>query len=164
MSLLIVVMGVCGVGKTAVGRGLADAMAIPFLEGDSFHPEENVNKMRAGIPLGDEDRAPWLRRMAHALETHAESGAVLACSALKRSYREALRQGGHYRLVFLDGDRDLIAARMAARRDHYMPLSLLDSQIDLLEPPAEDEDALRVDVSSSTREILTTVLEWLEPE
>lgn len=162
--MIVVVMGVCGVGKTAIGEGIARGLNLPFLEGDSFHPDGNVEKMRAGIPLTDDDRRPWLQRMADALSDHAGGGAVLACSALKRWYRDALREGGEFRLVFLDGDRALIAGRMTARPSHYMPVTLLDSQIALLEPPTSDERALRVDVSAPTAEIVATVLEWIERE
>lgn len=162
--MLIVVMGVSGVGKSAVGKGLARALGVPFLEGDAFHPERNVEKMRAGIPLTDEDRAPWLQRMAEGLRAHAAGGAVLGCSALKRHYRDVLREGGQYQLVFLNGDRELIAGRMGKRRDHYMPASLLDSQIALLEPPAGDEKPLTVDVRPPTDEIVATVLERIEQE
>lgn len=161
---LIVVMGVCGVGKSAVGSTLAKTLGVPFLEGDSYHPEKNVEKMRAGIPLDDVDREPWLRRMAEALKVHTDAGGVLACSALKRRYRETLRQGGHYHLVFLHGDRELIAERMRKRGDHYMPTSLLDSQLALLEPPDGDEQALSVDVTEQAQDIVSAIVDWIGRE
>lgn len=138
MTLRVVLMGVAGSGKTSVGLALSDRMGIPYRDGDDLHPAANVAKMRAGVPLTDEDRWPWLDRVAEALRRDAPL--IVGCSALKRIYRDRLRAGaGEVRFVHLAGRRDLIAARMATRKGHYMPLSLLDSQFAALEPPGPDE-------------------------
>lgn len=137
---VIVVMGVCGVGKTTVGRILADEVGGAFEEGDSFHPPENVAKMAGGRPLDDGDRAPWLAAMARGIGRWLERDrpTVLACSALKAAYREVLAAGRPgVVFVHLTGDPALIARRMAARTDHYMPPTLLPSQLATLEAPAE---------------------------
>jgi len=150
--MLVVVMGVAGVGKTTVGRLLATRLDAAFLDADDFHPEANVAKMRAGIPLDDADRAPWLARLHDELASHAarDASVVLACSALKAAYRRTLADGLAVRFVHLTGDRTLLAQRMAARRGHYMPATLLDSQLATLEPPA---DALTADVADAPEAI-----------
>lgn len=154
----VVVMGVCGCGKSTVGQGIAQALGIPFLEGDTFHPAANVAKMAAGIPLDDADRWPWLDRLGEVLGRTAreKGGAVAACSALKRIYRDYLRAAAAMplRLVCLVGSRELIAGRMAARTGHYMPLGLLDSQLAILELPASDEDALLLDLRETAGELI----------
>lgn len=146
--LAIVVMGVCGAGKTTVGRKLAEVLGYDYLEGDDFHPEPNVAKMRRGEPLSDADRAPWLAALADALarKLDAGTGAVLACSALRRRYRAALA-GGRPDVVFLflDGDAAVIRGRLEARKDHYMPATLLDSQLATLERPGPDEAVITLD-------------------
>ncbi len=136
MMLRVVLMGVAGCGKTSVGVALADRLGIPYRDGDDLHPTANVEKMRQGIALTDADRWPWLDRVASLLAT--EAPVIIGCSALKRAYRDRIRDhaGGPVRFVHLDGSRDLITARMTARQGHYMPLSLLDSQFAALEPPA----------------------------
>ena len=147
---IIIVMGVSGCGKSSIGTALAAHFGAPFLDGDDFHPPANVEKMRSGNPLTDEDRWPWLDTLGTALHQTAsiEGRVFAACSALKRSYRDALRRaaGEAIFFVFLDGTRDLIAGRMAARVDHYMPTGLLDSQIATLEPLQEDEHFARIDI------------------
>lgn len=141
--MIIVVMGVSGVGKTTIGRLLAERLGLPFIEGDDYHPPANVAKMARGVPLDDEDRWPWLARLNEILKR--EKHAVLACSALKRAYRTRLLDGvDEARLVYLHADRAVIAARLKERRHRYMPASLLDSQLAALEPP---QDPIRVDVS-----------------
>ncbi len=132
-------MGVSGCGKSSVGLALSDRLGIVWRDGDDLHPTANVEKMRAGQPLTDADRWPWLDRVAAELRTHAPL--IIGCSALKRAYRDRLRQGagGPLRFVHLTGDRALIAARMAQRQDHFMPLALLDSQFATLEPPGPEE-------------------------
>lgn len=163
---LIVLMGVAGCGKTSVGLALAGRLGIPFLDADDFHTPENVAKMAGGVPLTDDDRWPWLDRVAGALVEHAaRDGLALAgCSALRRIYRQRMTDaaGAPILFILLDGPRDLIAERMAARRDHYMPPSLLDSQIAILEPPEADEDALVVSIGPSVADLAETIHRQLE--
>lgn len=159
----IVVMGVCGTGKSTIGRGLAEALQCPYADADDFHPEANVAKMRSGIALNDEDRAPWLDRLRQMMESQLSAGRsiVLACSALREDYRERLQPTGHeLRFVFLQGDRDLLAERMAARTDHYMPPELLDSQLATLEVPAPSV-ALWCDVASTPDDILAAAIAYV---
>lgn len=139
MTLRIVIMGVAGCGKSSVGEGLAARLGVPYCDGDDLHSTANVAKMRAGIPLTDADRWPWLDAVA--AELHAKAPIILGCSALKRAYRDRIRAGagGSVTFVHLSGSRDLIAARMAQRQGHYMPLSLLDSQFAALEALGPEE-------------------------
>ena len=137
-------MGVSGSGKSTVGALLAERLGCEFLDADEFHPPANVAKMAAGTPLTDADRAPWLERLNAELKKHKD--AVLACSALKESYRRALAQGVACRFVHLRGPIELIRGRMAARRHRYMPAALLESQFATLEPPA---DAIDIDISEA---------------
>jgi gluconokinase len=142
--MIVVLMGVSGVGKTTIGALVVKRLGWPFIEGDDFHPPENVAKMAAGIPLVDADRWPWL----DALNRHirAEQNAVLTCSALKESYRQRLLASvAEAKLVHLHGTKALIASRLAKRKHRYMPASLLDSQFAALEPPAH---ALKIDVAA----------------
>jgi len=145
--MIVVVMGVSGSGKTTIGTALAEQLGWSFLDGDDWHPPENVAKMSAGTPLTDEDRWPWLDRLnaeLRARETRGES-AVLACSALKQAYRDRLSRGlADWKLVFLHASFEVLRARMAERKHRYMPASLLQSQFATLEPPA---DAIRIDVA-----------------
>jgi gluconokinase len=153
-------MGVSGCGKTTVGRMLAESLGCPFLDGDDFHPPENVAKMASGVPLGDDDRRPWLETLHGILLGHArkDETVVLACSALKRSYRELLRAGVEgIRLYHLQGDIDLIRARMQTRPGHYMKPGLLRSQFDTLEPPTPEE-ATTLDVSEPVEAIVRRIL------
>lgn len=154
---VIVLMGVCGVGKTTVGRRLAAEIGADFQEGDAFHPPENVAKMASGRPLDDQDRAPWLAAMARGIGEWVgrDRPTVLACSALKAAYRDVLA-GGRPGVAFvhLTGDPSLIAERMAARTDHYMPPTLLPSQLAILEAPA---DALTVAIDRAPAELATEI-------
>lgn len=149
--LAIVVMGVSGSGKSTLGAALADAIGCPFLEGDDFHAPESVDRMRSGEPLTDDNRWPWLDRLAGAIR--AELGrhgvAVASCSALKYSYRDRLRAAIPAPILFilLDGEAEELRRRMTARADHYMPASLLDSQLATLEWPRPDERALILDAN-----------------
>ena len=157
-----VVMGVSACGKSTVGRLLAQARAATYLDGDDFHPRENVERMAAGQALTDADRQGWLLALSERLARACAEGedVVLSCSALKRRYRDQLRQGAPgLSLVFLHGSRELLAARIAARTDHYMPASLLDSQLATLEPPQPDESALAFDVQLSAQQIVAAILE-----
>lgn len=158
--MIVVVMGVSGAGKTTIGSRLAEALGAAFVEGDAFHPPANVAKMRAGVALTDEDRRPWLAALAEALARHRARGedVVLACSALTRRYRAALRAGPEAIFVHLDGAPDLIAARLRARPDHYMPASLLASQLAILEPPGADERGCRIDAALAPEEIVALLL------
>jgi gluconokinase len=145
-----VVMGVSGCGKSTIGAALARAFDVPFLEGDDFHPADNVTKMSAGVPLDDSDRAGWLKVLAAELRQARDGGTglVLSCSALKRPYRDLLRQADpELQFVHLNGPRTLIAARMQARVGHYMPPSLLDSQFGILEPLQADEAGFTLDIA-----------------
>jgi gluconokinase len=142
-------MGVSGCGKSTVGALLADALGWAFEDGDAFHPPANVEKMRAGTPLTDDDRWPWLDALAARIARARDEGAgvVLACSALKRAYRDRLRAGDTaLRFLHLTGDPALIMARQAARTGHYMPASLLASQFATLEPPDTEADVIDLDV------------------
>lgn len=156
-ELRVVVMGVSGCGKTTVGLALAERLGARFVEGDRLHPEVNVAKMRAGIPLADADRWPWLDAVAAAL---ADGGPVVAsCSALKHSYRDRLRARSGVLLHFLHlaGNREALAQRMADRPGHYMPVSLLDSQLAALEPPSADE-ALTLPIDMPTSIMVETAI------
>lgn len=157
MTLRMVIMGVSGCGKSSVGEGLAARLGLAYRDGDDLHPLENVAKMRAGTPLTDADRWPWLDRVAEVLAQ--EAPVIVGCSALKRMYRDRIRAGagGDVTFVHLSGDRDLIAARMAERRGHYMPLSLLDSQFAALEPPGPEE-AITVSIDQPLEGIIADVL------
>jgi carbohydrate kinase (thermoresistant glucokinase family) len=140
--LVVVLMGVSGCGKSTIGPKLAAALGGDYVEGDAFHPPANVAKMKSGRPLDDADRQPWLEAMATAIRDWAtkDRPTVLSCSALKRRYRDILRRGSsELRFVHLAGDKALIARRLAARKGHFMPAALLDSQFAALEPPGPDE-------------------------
>ncbi len=139
----IVVMGVSGAGKSTLGAALARALSGRFVDGDDLHPAENRDRMAAGIALTDADRAPWLDRVAAALET-GPLPVVVACSALRRVYRDRLRRVAGVRFILPVAPRSLIAARLAARQGHYMPASLLDSQLATFEMPGPEEHAIAV--------------------
>lgn len=158
MIRAVVVMGVSGSGKTAVAIGLAEATGLRAVDADDLHSPEAVARMRAGHPLSDMDRFPWLDRVGAVLAESAASpqGVVMACSALRRVYRDRLRAAcPGVRFLFLDGSRELIAARLSQRSGHYMPASLLDSQLQTLERPGADEsDAQRVDIDQPLPTVL----------
>lgn len=167
--LILLIMGVSGSGKTTVGAFLAGRLQWPYAEADDIHPLANLRKMRAGEPLTDEDRLPWLQAIGAWIDEQIVAGrsAVVSCSALKRSYRDILRgpaSGVHrseLRLIYLAGDRELIARRMAGRHSHFFPASLLDSQFQDLEPPEPDEHALVVPVGGTPAEISGEILRKL---
>jgi gluconokinase len=163
---IIVVMGVASSGKSTVGAALAKRLDVPFLDGDGYHPPANVEKMRAGIPLTDADRWPWLERLSLALRDAASLGdlAVGACSALKRAYRDYMTKiaGEPILFVYLEGTKEVIAARIAARQHEFMPASLLDSQFATLEEPAADENALPVPVTESVGAIVKRIVEAID--
>lgn len=159
---VLLVMGVAGSGKTTVGELLARRLGWPFRDGDSFHPPANIEKMSGGLPLDDEDRWPWLRAIRAWIDDIRVSGrhGVVASSALKRAYRDVLvgNPGEGVRIVFLKGDKDVIARRLARRRDHFMPQTLLDSQFEALEEPSFDEQPIVVRIEPDPDEIVRSVL------
>ena len=158
---LYVVMGVSGSGKSLIGSAFASALGVDFVEGDQYHSAENVRRMKAGIPLTDKDRETWLRSLAARLRKarDAGNGLVIACSALKRSYRDMLRaEAKDLRFVFLKGQRGLIAERLASRRGHFMPASLLESQLDTLEEPSPDENAWVCDITESPENLVASLV------
>ena len=151
-------MGVCGSGKSTVGRLLADALGLRFVEGDDLHPPRNVALMAAGTPLTDDDRAEWLDAVAEQLTAADNTGAVLTCSALRRRYRDRLRAvAPDLRLVHLHGDGACLAERLHGRSGHYMPATLLPSQLAALELPAADEHALVADIGRPPEQIVGEV-------
>jgi gluconokinase len=161
----LVVMGVSGSGKSTIAEHLAARLGWRYVDGDLFHPPANVAKMSAGHPLTDEDRWPWLRTIAAEIDRLAAAGtrAVVACSALKRAYRDILAHGrDDVRIVFLDGTKDLIAKRLAARKGHFMPPGLLDSQFKTLEPPQPSEQPITVSIDASVDGIVNDIVRQLE--
>jgi gluconokinase len=161
---ILVVMGVSGAGKTTLATALAEALNVGFEEGDALHPQANVAKMEAGQPLSDEDRAPWLAQIKEWIDTqldHGKSG-IIACSALKRAYRDQLR-GGRANIVFvyIDGDESLIRERLDRRKGHFMPPSLLSSQLATLEPPTADEHPIVVSAADTLPDQVQKTIEAL---
>nr|WP_236571324.1 gluconokinase [Microbacterium hydrocarbonoxydans] len=158
----VVVMGVSAAGKSTLGCLLAEMLEVEFLDADALHPSSNRQKMTAGTPLTDDDRMPWLDRVGDELAQRSSSGAVIACSALRRIYRDRIRaRVPEVVFVHLHGSHPLLAERAAARTDHFMPPSLLHSQIDTLEMLAGDESGVMLDVSATPEELARTVVEWL---
>lgn len=158
-KLRIIVMGVCGCGKTTIGDLVARELGVPFLDGDSLHPVENVAKMAAGTPLTDEDRWPWLATVGAELANAGDGGMVLACSALRRSYREAIRkQAPDTIFLHLHGTKDVLGYRLEGRSGHFMPTTLLDSQLATLEPLEADETGLVVDIDAPVQQVVADAL------
>jgi len=154
-------MGVSGSGKSTVAAALAERLGWKFVDGDSLHPPANVAKMRAGKPLSDEDRAPWLDAIAAQIDAWAaqDLSGIITCSALKRCYRERIIGDRSWvRLIYLAGSRELIAARLSARRGHFMPARLLDSQFATLEPPAPEEHATVVEIDGPVTAIVDQIV------
>lgn len=161
----LIVMGVSGAGKSTIAEALARRLGWRCEDGDRFHPADNVAKMSAGQPLTDEDRWPWLKAIADEIDRLCgkEQRAVFACSALRRAYREVLVHGrDDVRIVFLDGTKELIAGRLAARKGHFMPAGLLDSQFRTLEPPTPDEGAVSVSIDATVDAIVDNVVRQLQ--
>lgn len=161
----IILMGVSGSGKSTVAAALAQRTGLTCADADSFHPAANIARMSAGIPLTDDDRWPWLRAIAAAIDSHASHAAaplIIACSALKRTYRDILVHGrSDVRIVYLKGTRELIASRLAARHDHFMPPSLLDSQFAALEEPGPDEPVITIAVDANVDTIVAAIIDDL---
>jgi gluconokinase len=161
---VLVVMGVSGSGKTTIAALLAHRLHWEFVDGDSFHPAANVTKMQSGVALTDEDRWPWLHAVAAWIDATRSAGGqgVVACSALKRSYRDVLLEGrSDVRLVYLEADFGVVRQRMAKRTGHFMPVALLESQFDALEPPWPDEHPVVVSVNAEPAAIVAEVLRRL---
>lgn len=157
----IVIFGVSGSGKTLIGRMLADDLKIEFLEGDDYHSKTNIKKMRSGLPLNDRDRIPWLMILKGEIERRLETnkGFVLSCSALKTSYRNVLRDAGEICFVFLDVPERIVFGRVTGRKNHFMPVTLLHSQIETLELPTEkDHDILTIDATQVPEKIIADIL------
>ena len=154
--MIILLMGVTGVGKTTVGQALAEELRWQFADADDFHSAANIAKMRAGIPLDDADRTPWLRALRNAISQWITTGqsVVLACSALKEAYRNELEVGPEVKLVWLHGDFELLAQRLRERHEHYMNPALLKSQFDTLEPP---QNAVSIDVNKDVPAIVAAI-------
>jgi gluconokinase len=157
----IVVMGVSGCGKSTIGMGLSEKLGWPYEEGDSYHLPASVEKMAAHIPLEDSDRWPWLEKLASIIRSHEEAGqcSLIACSSLKRRYRDLLRTGGRrVRFLHLHGSREVLQARLDARKGHFFPPDLLASQFAALEPLEPDEDGVVVDVALTVEQQLAQAL------
>jgi gluconokinase len=157
---ILFVMGVSGSGKSTIGKLLAEKLQIPFFDGDSFHPEANVKKMKEGHPLNDDDRQGWLEKLNEVGKDNISTGAVIVCSSLKKKYRTILGQNleNKHQFVYLEGSFELINARLSQRKNHYMPAGLLQSQFDILEFP---DEALIVSIDQTPEEIVNDIIEKL---
>lgn len=156
--MIYIVMGVSGCGKSTIGERLGKELSLPFYDADDFHPIENITKMASGKPLNDADRAPWLQLLAEKIaEWEAKGGAVIACSALKQAYRDTLTSTTQdtVKFVFLEGSKAVLHARLTSRESHFMPNTLLDSQLSTLEVPHE---AIKVSIENSIEQIISLIL------
>jgi gluconokinase len=161
--LVILLMGVSGSGKSTIGAALSQRLGWPFQDADGFHPPANIAKMKSGIPLNDDDRWPWLAAIAYWIDARCAAGkpGIVSCSALKRAYRSRIVGREDVRLAYLKGDMGLIAQRLQARRDHFMPASLLESQFAALEEPGADERPLVVSIALSPQRVADISIERL---
>jgi gluconokinase len=157
--VIVIIFGVSGAGKTTVGKLLARELGWRFVEADDFHPPANIKKMRSGDPLTDKDRWPWLERLRQQIERSLSVGenAVLACSALKRAYRDRLRLGNEVKFVFLRGDYALVEKQLRSRHGHFMDANLLQSQFDDLEEPQPDENVLTIELGRTPEKIVERI-------
>lgn len=155
---VLFIMGVSGTGKSTIGTMVSESLGVPFYDGDDFHPEENIKKMSAGLPLNDNDRQGWLEKLNALAKEQKSKGAVIACSALKERYREILRNEieGFVHFIYLEGSFELIKSRMELRKGHFMPAELLKSQFETLEPPT---DAINVSISHPPEKIVQLILD-----
>ena len=162
--MIAIIFGVSGAGKTTIGKLLAQKLGWKFLEADDFHPQDNIDKMKSGIPLNDEDRSPWLDSLREQIKQRVESGedAVLACSALKRAYRERLRVSAEVKFVFLRGDYMLIEKQLRHRRGHFMDPDLLRSQFADLEEPEPNESAMTIELGRTPEELVQEITTKLQ--
>ncbi|MGV3550522.1 gluconokinase [Rhizobium sp.] len=160
-AMIYVVMGVSGSGKSMIGAGIAHALSMPFVEGDALHPASNVAKMAQGTPLTDDDRFPWLDRIGAEIAGAGAEGLVVSCSSLKKVYRDRLRSfaEGRVNFVFLKGSEAVLAERMSARRGHFMPASLLKSQLATLEDPTGEPGVITIDVSPPPERVIVAALQ-----
>ncbi|MGL4281627.1 MAG: gluconokinase [Albidovulum sp.] len=163
MKRAIVVMGVSGAGKSSVGQEFAGRIGAAFIEGDDLHPEANRRKMAGGVPLTDADRAPWLKAVAAAIRETQASEVVVACSALRRGYRDLIRAAAGRPVIFvlLTGEPALLRQRLETRQGHFMPAALLESQLALLEPPGPDEPHLAIDIGTSLDDAVERMISLL---
>lgn len=162
---LFVVMGVAGCGKTTIGECVAEKLGGSYIDGDDYHPKSNILKMSQGEALNDEDRWPWLEIVAAEL-AKSDGLSLVGCSALKRSYRDFIskKAGEPVCFIYLDGSKELIASRMAARTGHFMPTSLLDSQFEILEVPLESENKIAIDISGSLNDVVKLIVSKLDDD
>ena len=163
MKQHIIVMGVSGCGKSTVGIGLAEKLQARFYDGDDYHPQTNIDKMSSGTPLNDADRKPWLQKLARVV-SQTSGNSVTACSALKKSYRDILRTAGNVTFVYLEGDKQTLLERLTKRSnnsDHFMPSSLLDSQLDTLEDPKGENETIVISIKENIPTIINNVIKQL---
>ena len=161
IDVKLVVMGVSGCGKTTIGEILATHYQAIFFDGDNLHPRANVEKMSKGLPLTDEERWPWLETVGKKM--NSETNVIIACSALKKSYRDYIRLfSPATEFIFLHGSKEVLSSRLGARKGHFFPASLLDTQLALLEPLAVDEVGVKIDIDQTQDEIAEEVIDWIE--
>lgn len=163
MKQNIIIMGVCGCGKSTIAELLATKLEATFYDGDDYHPQSNIDKMASGTPLTDTDRQPWLETLAATIKA-SETNTVTACSALKKSYREILRSALNVTIIYLHGTKETLLSRLTERSNrsnHFMPSTLLDSQLETLENPSEEPDTITVSIKDSPQQIISNIISKL---